>query len=210
MPNAISTVNEYLTLGCGRCNLFNTPECKVHNWSQELHLLRSIVTATDLVEEIKWGMPCYTYNDKNVAMIGAFKNYCFLSFFKGSLMKDPYKILTATGENSHVAKILKFTSFVEIEAVANYIPSYLLEAINLEKANIKVPKAPTPTLEIPIEFQKVLKENKVLKSAFDALTPGRQRSYLLHFNGAKQSKTRDTRIEKCIPLILTGKGFNEY
>ncbi|OEK01046.1 hypothetical protein BFP97_05780 [Roseivirga sp. 4D4] len=203
------TVDNYLIEGCGRCPLGATPDCKVHNWTSELKLLRSTVQACGLVEECKWGAPCYTFNGKNVLMISAFKNYCAISFFKGVLLNDSLGNLVKPGENSQSARLLKFTSLKEIQEIIPDIKAYIFEAIEVEKAGLEVTfkKNPEP---VPEELQTKFDEDPSLQNAFESLTPGRQRGYIIHFSQPKQSKTRVSRIEKCIPKILKGEGFHDH
>ena len=201
-------VDLYLVEGCGRCSLGGTPECKVHSWTEELKQLRRIVLDCGLREEVKWSMPCYTFKDANILMVSAFKEYCALSFFKGSLLKDADGLMHKPGENSQAARLFKFTSIQQIVEMEPTLKAYIYEAIEIEKAGLKVQfkKHPEP---IPKELQQKLDENPELKGAFETLTPGKQRGYILHFSQPKQSKTRTSRIEKCIPRILAGKGFHD-
>lgn len=201
-------VDNYLAEGCGRCNLVGTPQCKVFTWQQELILLRSIILDCGLTEEVKWSNPCYTYNTKNVLMLGAFKAYCFISFFKGTLLTDSENILDKAGENSQHGRLIKFTKDSDIAAMEKTIKQYIKQAIEIEKAGLKVETVANPE-PIPVEFKEAMDENPELKSAFFALTPGRQRSWVLHFSSAKQAQTRISRIEKCTPKILQGKGFHD-
>lgn len=201
-------VNTYLAEGCGRCALGGTPDCKVHSWTNELKLLRQVVLDCGLTEESKWGVPCYTYHGDNIAVVSAFKNYACLSFFKGALLQDNHKILDKPGENTQSARIIKITSTKQVQALSPTLKAYIFEAIEVEKAGLKVSfeKAPEP---IPEELASKFKEEPNLKAAFEALTPGRQRGYILHFSQPKQAKTRVSRIEKCIPKIMEGKGFHD-
>ncbi len=202
------SVDNYFIEGCGRCPLAATPQCKVHSWIPELELLRTIVLECGLTEESKWGVPCYTYQNKNVLIISAFKKYCSINFFKGALFSAHQGILEAPGENSQAARMIKFTKKAQIEAIINEIRSCVYEAIEVEKAGLKVPfkKSPEP---LPEELLTKFDEDPILKSAFDALTPGRQRGYILHFSQPKQSKTRTSRILKCTSMILAGIGLND-
>ncbi|MCI5080185.1 MAG: YdeI/OmpD-associated family protein [Saprospiraceae bacterium] len=202
-------VDHFLLEGCGRCPLGGTPECKVHDWQEVLIALRQIVLTSGLQEERKWGVPCYTHDGANVVLIGAFKNDCTISFLKGSLMKDPDGVLIKAGENSHVARIIRFTSADQVWNLEAILKKYLAEAIAIEKAGLKVEKGPTVKEAIPEEFQRKLEELPALKAAYEALTPGRKRGYLIYFSQAKQSKTRAARVEKYIPKILEGKGFHD-
>lgn len=202
-------VNVYFTAGCGRCELTNTPECKVHNWTEELEILREIVLECGLTEELKWGVPCYTFEGNNVVIIGAFKEYCALSFFKGVLLKDASGILSKQGENSQAGRLVKFTNIQQIIEKEAILKSYIQEAVEIEKAGLKVAYKDVSEYEIPDELQNKLNENEAFKNAFHALTPGRQKGYILHFSQPKQSKTRESRIEKSMPQIFLGKGLND-
>ena len=202
-------VNLYLQEGCGRCPLGGTPDCKVHSWTQELQRLRAIVLECGLIEEVKWGVPCYTFQQKNVLILSAFKAYCSISFFKGSLLSDPKGILVKPGPHSQAARLLKFTHLTEIEDLAADIPSYIFEAIEVERAGLKVAFTQHPE-PIPEELEQAFAEDPVLKSAFEALTPGRQRGYILYFSAPKQSKTRISRIEKNTEKILSGVGLHDH
>lgn len=203
-----SKVDLYLKEGCGRCEYYATPKCKVHTWSNELKALRNILLNCGFNEEYKWSQPCYTVDGKNILILSAFKNYCSLNFFKGSLLKDPKGILVKAGENSQAARQIRFTSVKEVVKQEALLKAYLNEAIELEKAGkkVKFKKNPEP---MPNELEDVLKKNAELKKAFEALTPGKQRGYILFFTQPKQSKTRISRIEKCIPKILEGKGMHD-
>lgn len=201
-------VEKYFVDGCGRCPFYETPQCKVRQWSRELAELRRIVLNTGLTEESKWGVPCYTYHQKNVVTVSAFKAYSCISFFKGSLLEDKEGLLVKPGENSQAGRLLKFSNVQDMLAKERTIRSYVFEAIELEKASIEVKftKNPEP---IPDEFEAAMRNSQELKEAFEALTPGRQRGYILHFSQPKQSKTRVSRIEKCVQKILDGKGFQD-
>lgn len=201
-------VDLYLQEGCGRCKLYRTPACKVHRWVPVLDALREILSVSGLKEEIKWSVPCYTWNGKNVLILAAFKEYAALNFFKGSLLPDPECLLIRAGDNSHVARQMRFLSVSDVQKYADKIQVYLQEAIQIEKEGKKV--APNTQKEpIPDEFLEVLNQQPQLKIAFYKLTPGRQRAYILHFSQPKQSKTRISRIEKCIEKILSGKGLHD-
>ena len=176
-------------------------------WKMEYQELRNIVLNCTLVEELKWGVPCYTYKKSNIILIHGFKNYCALLFHKGVLLKDTNKILIQQTENVQSARQLRFSNLQEIIHLESTIKDYVFEAIEVEKARIEVKMKKTSEFEFPDEFKKVLNDNSDLKSAFNALTPARQRGYLLYFSQAKQSKTRNSRIEKSIPKILIGKGL---
>ncbi|MCT2409590.1 YdeI family protein [Chryseobacterium antibioticum] len=180
-----------------------------NQWQKEFEKLRTIILGTGLEEELKWGCPCYTHHSRNIVLIHGFKEYCALLFFKGALLNDTENILIQQSENVQAARQIRFTGLKEITDLQKVIPTYVYEAIEVEKSGIKVPMKKTKEFDMPEEFQNKLDENPELKEAFEALTPGRQRAYLLHFSSAKQSKTREARIEKYIPQILTGKGLND-
>lgn len=201
-------VDEYFTVGCGRCPLGNTPECKVNKWKDELRLLRALVLECGLSEESKWGFPCYTLQTENILLLGAFKEYCALSFFKGVLLDDPAGILSKPGENSQAVRLIRFGNVREITGQAALLKTYIYAAIEVEKAGLKVAFKKTQD-PIPEEFRHKLDENPALQIAFDALTPGRQRGYLLYFSAPKQPQTRQNRIEKCMQQILDGKGLHD-
>ena len=182
---------------------------KSEKWREELKLLRSIVTDSELTEEFKWGVPCYTIKNSNVVLIHVFKEYCALLFVKGSLLRDPEGILISQTEHTQASRQIRFTGVQEISTMRLILKAYLQEAIAAEKSGLKVEFKPTEEYPVPEEFQKKCEENPDLKKAFDALTPGRQRGYLLYFSEPKQAKTREARVEKVIPQILTGKGLND-
>ncbi|WP_421976235.1 YdeI/OmpD-associated family protein [Roseivirga seohaensis] len=204
-----TNVDLYFTEGCGRCPLGGTPGCKVNRWPQELNQLRRIVLDCGLTEESKWGVPCYTFQGNNIGVISAFKEYASLSFFKGALLEDTNGILDKPGENTQAARLIKFTNARQIMEMEPILKAYIYEATEVEKAGLKVELKKTAEFNMPEEFQKALDENPDLKTAFEALTPGRQRGYLLHFSQPKQSKTREARIEKCTHRIFEGKGLND-
>lgn len=182
---------------------------KEEKWKAELEQLRAIVLDCHLAEELKWGVPCYTFEKANIVLIHAFKDYCALLFFKGALMKDPDKILIQQTENVQAARQVRFTNLKEIESKKEVLIQYTYEAAEIEKAGLKVELKKVSEFEIAQEFQVKLDSDPDLKKAFYALTPGRQRAYLLHFSQPKQSKTREGRVEKNIPNILIGKGLND-
>ena len=182
---------------------------KAKKWQAETKKLRRISLDCGLTEELKWGKPCYTYQKSNVVLIHGFKEYCALLFMKGTLLKDPNGILVQQTENVQAARQIRFTNVREIVEMEPILKAYIKEAIKVEKAGLEVDYKKTSEFAVPEEFQNRLIESPALKTAFDALTPGRQRGYLLHFSAAKQSKTRETRIEKCLQQILDGKGLNE-
>jgi len=178
-------------------------------WRKELEQLRMIILDCGLTEELKWGVPCYTFLKRNVVIIGGLKECCVLSFFKGALLNDADGILTKPGENTRVGRLIRFTNVREIVRMEPILKAYIYEAVEVEKAGLKVSVKKSAEPGIPQEFQNKLKGNPALKSAFYALTPGRQRAYILYFSGPKQSKTRASRVEKCMRQILRGKGLND-
>ncbi len=182
---------------------------KANQWQAEFENLRTIVLDCELTEELKWGHPCYTFQKKNIVLMHGFNEYCAFLFFKGALLKDNEGILIRQTENVQSARQVRFTNVREIVELEATLKAYIVEAIELEKAGIKVEYKETSEFNIPEEFQKKLDEFPALKTAFEALTPGRQRAYILYFSGAKQAKTRESRIEKHIQKILKGKGLND-
>ena len=178
-------------------------------WQKEYEKLRTIILDCGLAEELKWGCPCYTFQNTNIVLIHGFKEYCALLFFKGALLNDPNSILIQQTENVQSARQVRFTNVREIVKMDKVLKAYVYEAIEVEKAGLKVKLKKTPDFKIPEEFQKQLDKKPALKKAFEALTPGRQRAYLLYFSAPKQSKTRESRIEKSIKQILKGKGLND-
>ncbi len=182
---------------------------KAVKWQEELELMRTIALECQLTEELKWGNPCYMYQDSNVVLIHAFKEYCAFLFFKGALMKDTDGILIQQSENVQAARHIRFTSLKEIVDLKPILKTYIYQAIEIEKAGLKVKLKKTSDFPVSEEFQKKIDENPELKKAFESLTPGRQRAYLLHFSQPKQSKTREARVEKHAQNILDGKGLND-
>ena len=180
---------------------------KAQRWQDEVGKLRSIILDCGLTEELKWGCPCYTLQKSNIVLIHDFKEYCALLFFKGALLHSNDGILIQQSENVQSARQIRFTDLAQIVELEPVLKAYVFEAIEVEKAGLKVELKKTTEFTVVDEFQNKLDALPALKTAFEALTPGRQRNYLLHFSSAKQSKTREARIEKCIPLILDGKGL---
>ena len=178
-------------------------------WQEEYNKLREIILDCDLIEELKWGQPCYTFEKSNIVLIHGFKEYCALLFFKGALLKDPKGILVQQTENVQAARQIRFTNVAEIVKMKPILKKYIYEAIEVEEAGLKVELKKTTEFAMPEEFQKKLDKNRALKTAFYELTPGRQRGYLLYFSKAKQSKTRESRIEKYMQHILDGKGLDD-
>jgi uncharacterized protein YdeI (YjbR/CyaY-like superfamily) len=182
---------------------------KAKKWQEELGLLRTIALDCGLNEELKWGVPCYTHQGANIVLIHAFKDYCAFLFFKGALLKDSKGLLIQQTKNVQAARQIRFTGVKEIAKMKVALKAYIHEAIEVEKAGLKVEMKKTSEFSMPEEFQKVLDKNPALNKAFKALTPGRQRAYLLYFSSAKQAKTREARIEKYTPQILRGKGLDD-
>jgi uncharacterized protein YdeI (YjbR/CyaY-like superfamily) len=180
---------------------------KAKKWRQEFEKLRMVCLDCGLTEELKWGKPCYSYQEKNIVLIHGFKEYCALLFMKGALLKDPKGILIRQTENVQAARQIRFINVREIVEMEPILKAYIKEA--KEKAGLEVEYKKTSEFVMPEEVQKRLDRSPALKQAFDALTPGRQRGYLLYFSAAKQSKTRESRIEKCVQQILNGKGLND-
>jgi len=182
---------------------------KSQKWQEELAQLRIIVLACGLTEELKWGVPCYTFEKSNVVLIHVFKEYCAILFVKGALLPDTKHILIQQTENTQAARQIRFTHVREIVETEAILKAYIQEAISVEKAGLEVDLKKTTQFSVSQEFQNKLAEIPALKTAFEALTPGRQRAYLLYFSAPKQSKTREARVEKCMPHILLGKGLHD-
>lgn len=182
---------------------------KAKKWQKELEQLRTIILDCGLDEELKWGSPCYTFQQRNIVLLHVFKDYCAMLFFKGALLNDAKGILVQQTKNVQAARQVRFTNAKEITRLSPTLKAYIYEAIEVEKAGLKVALKKTAEFAMPEEFQNRLNKNAALKKAFAALTPGRQRGYLLYFSSAKQPKTRESRIEKHIPQILRGKGLQD-
>ena len=182
---------------------------KAKKWRDEFEKLRKVCLDCGLTEELKWGKPCYMYQESNIVLIHGFKDYCALLFMKGALLKDANGILIQQTENVQAARQIRFTNVREIVKMEPILKAYIKEAIEVEKAGLEVDYKKTSEFVIPEEFQNSLDESPALKAAFDALTPGRQRGYLFYFSQPKQSKTRESRVERCVQQILDGKGLND-
>ena len=182
---------------------------KEKQWQEEIKKLRTIILDCQLTEELKWGVPCYTFQKSNIALIHVFKEYCAVLFVKGALLKDTRDILIQQTENVQAARQIRFTNLQEIVEMGPILKEYIYEAIEVEKAGLKVNYKKATEFSIPDEFQNKLDDNLALETAFYALTPGRQRAYLLYFSAPKQSKTREARAAKCVRQILKGKGLND-
>jgi uncharacterized protein YdeI (YjbR/CyaY-like superfamily) len=180
---------------------------KSKTWPEELQQLRALLLSLPLTEELKWGKPCYTFNDANVVILLPLKEYCALLFAKGVLLKDPHHLLIKAGENTQAARQIRLTTAQEITAKKAALKAYIQNAIEVEKAGLEVTYKKISEHQVPEELQKQLDRNPALKKAFTALTPGRQRAYFIHISGAKQPATRESRVQKCLPQILKGKGL---
>jgi uncharacterized protein YdeI (YjbR/CyaY-like superfamily) len=196
-------------MGCGtRGGKMKVPYAK--KWQKETDDLRQIARDCGLTEELKWSKPCFTYQNGNVAIIIPLKDVCAFSFFKGALLKDPKHVLQKVSEHTQAGRWIRFTSATEISALRPTLKKYIEEAILVEKSGRKVPLKKASEYVVPEELQVRLKASRELKAAFEALTPGRRKSYIFHVSGAKQPKTRVARAQKCVPMILSGRGFNEF
>ncbi len=201
-------VDEYLQIGCGRCPRGGTPACSVNRWRPLLVELRRIVLETGLIEERKWGVPCYTVDCKNVILIGSFLEYVVISFLKGGLLSDPHNVLQKSGPNSQVGRIIRFTEIETLLEMEPIIHEYVREATENERNGLSVVTKPVPE-SVPDELQRMFNEDPSFEAAFYSLTPGRQRGYLIHFGQAKQPETRMRRIEKHIDRIFEGLGMHD-
>jgi len=182
---------------------------KAQKWQEEFEKLRMIILDCQLTEELKWGVPCYTFQKGNIVLIHGFKEYCALLFIKGALLHDAHGILIQQTENVQAGRQIRFTNVREIVAMETILKAYIYEAIEVEKAGLEVNFKKNTEFIIPEEFQNKFDEIPTLKTSFEALTPGRQRAYILYFSEPKQSKTRESRVEKCMQQILNGKGLND-
>lgn len=204
-PGMITDIEDYFTMGCGRCERFDTPDCSTRRWETGLLDLRRICRAAGLAETVKWGHPCYIHAGRNIAIIGAFRGDFRLTFFNAALMKDPEGMLEKRGPNSQHKDMLRFTHIDHVAEMETVIRSYLAEAMAYADAGINPPKA-NATLDLPKELVEALEADPILAEAFDNLTPGRQTSYVINLNSAKKAETRVARIARFRPKILAGKG----
>lgn len=202
-------VDAYLADGCGRCPRFRTPSCSVHAWQAELVALRAILLDCGLKEEVKWSAPCYTHRGGNVAILGALRDHCSLGFFKGALLADPERVLEAPGAHSQSTRRILFRRPAEVSDLEPAIRTLIGAAIALEEAGAKVPFRDPAQHPIPAELEERLHADPELRHAWEALTPGRRRGYALHIGQAKQPATRHSRISRCVPRILEGKGLQD-
>jgi uncharacterized protein YdeI (YjbR/CyaY-like superfamily) len=203
------SIDVFLTDGCGRCSKFATDACTVRIYAPEIEALRSIALSVFQEETMKWGAPCYSHNGKNVVMLFSFKDNCGFSFFKGPLLADAHQMLVAPSENAQTFRLLRFTKLAQIIEKQDAIRSYLFEALEVEKAGLKLKPTPVTEFPVPEELQAQFQSYPEFEAAFYALTPGRQKNYLRHFNEAKQSTTKTSRIEKYKPFIFKGIGIDE-
>jgi len=201
-------VDLYIADGCGRCDYYATDKCKARTWQLELQHVRQIMLESDLMEEIKWGVPVYTHQGKNIVIIGALKDCVTIGFFKGVLLKDKKKILEQQGQSVQSARIIRFTSVDQVINLSDTIKEYISEAIALEESGAKV-EFKKDLEPIPNELLEKFEELPALKTAFYALTPGKQRGYIIHFSQPKQTQSRISRIEKCLDKIMNGEGFHD-
>lgn len=202
-------VDTYFAEGCGRCPLGGTPDCKVHRWSDIMRYLRMLMIDCGLTETRKWGVACYMYQKSNVLVLGVTKDCCSLGFFKGALLSNFDGRLAKPGDDSQATRQLKFASLKEAQQMEDAIKSHVFEAIEIEKAGMKVTFKTIEETDFPEELLEAFTSNPQLEQAFRALTPGRQKGYIIHFKQAKQSSTRHQRIIKATPLIMQGKGMND-
>jgi uncharacterized protein YdeI (YjbR/CyaY-like superfamily) len=209
MPEMITDIEDYFSKGCGRCDRFATADCSTRQWEQGLLALRRICKESGLTETVKWGQPCYMHEDRNIVGFGALRGDFRLRFFNSALLKDPENLLQKQGPNTQNADMLCFTSNEQVEELEPVIKAYLQEAIGYAKAGIK-PIKKQAEFELPEELIDALDADPEMADAFHSLTPGRQRSYAINLNGAKQSATRIARITKFRSKILAGKGATEY
>lgn len=201
-------VDLFIADGCGRCDYYATDKCKVRLWQMELQHLRQIMLETGLVEDVKWGVPVYTHQDKNIVIVSALKDCVTFGFFKGVLLSDPKKILEQQGPSVQSARIIRFTAVDQIINLTDTIKEYVKEAVVIEESGVKV-EFKKDLEPIPDELNDMFEDLPALRDAFYALTPGKQRGYIIHFSQAKQSASRINRIEKCIDKIMNGEGFHD-
>lgn len=204
-----TTVDQFMAGGCGRCELANTPSCKVNPWLAVLIELRKLVLTCDLKETVKWGVPCYTHQDKNVLLLHVFKDHCGISFMQGNLLDDPYGLLVQPTENSYTGRQMRYYKPEDVIRDQDQIRTYVFAAMELIERGVKSESKPVSAYEVPEELKEAFKADQAFELAFQALTPGRQKGYLLHFAQAKQAATRSGRIAKWKPQIMKGLGFHD-
>lgn len=208
MNRAPESVEVYLQEGCGRCARGGTPECSALKWGEGLRQLRRIVQECGLTETIKWSQPCYVLGKRNILIVAAFREYCFLAFFRGNLLSDPEGLLVKAGEHTQEGRQIRFTDPSEILRLEPVLKAYICEAMAAAEAP-PTAKQPAAVLPRPAELEALMAENAAFRMAFEALTPGRQRGYLMYFSQPKNAETRRRRVEQCIPKIQEGKGLND-
>ena len=201
-------VDLFIADGCGRCDYYATDKCKVRSWQMELQHLRQIMLETGLVEDVKWGVPVYTHQGKNIVIVSALKDCVTFGFFKGVLLSDPKKILEQQGPSVQSARIIRFTAVDQIINLTDTVKEYVKEAVVIEESGVKV-EFKKDLEPIPDELNDMFEDLPALRDAFYALTPGKQRGYIIHFSQPKQSASRINRIEKCIDKIMNGEGFHD-
>ena len=201
-------VDLFIADGCGRCDYHATDKCKVRSWQMELQHLRQIMLETGLVEDVKWGVPVYTHQDKNIVIVSALKDCVTFGFFKGVLLSDPKKILEQQGPSVQSARIIRFTAVDQVLNLSNTIKEYVKEAVVIEESGVKV-EFKKDLEPVPDELNGMFEALPALREAFYALTPGKQRGYIIHFSQPKQSASRISRIEKCMDKIMNGEGFHD-
>ena len=201
-------VDLFIADGCGRCDYYATDKCKVRSWQMELQHLRQIMLETGLIEEVKWGVPVYTHQGKNIVIVSALKDCVAFGFFKGVLLSDPKKILEQQGPSVQSARIIRFTAVDQIINLSDTIKEYVKESVVIEESGVKV-EFKKDLEPIPDELNDMFEDLPALRDAFYALTPGKQRGYIIHFSQPKQSTSRISRIEKCIDKIMNGEGFHD-
>lgn len=201
-------VDLFIADGCGRCDYYATDKCKVRSWQMELQHLRQIMLETGLVEDVKWGVPVYTHQGKNIVIVSALKDCVTFGFFKGVLLSDPKKILEQQGPSVQSARIIRFTAVDQIINLTDTVKEYVKEAVVIEESGVKV-EFKKDLEPIPDELNDMFEDLPALRDAFYALTPGKQRGYIIHFSQPKQSASRISRIEKCIDKIMNGEGFHD-
>lgn len=204
----ISHFEDYFSAGCGRCELFSTPDCATRQWAEGLSKLRRLCIDAGLQETVKWAHPCYMHAGRNIAGLGAFRTDFRLRFFNPALLQDSVRVLVKQGDNTRHPDVIRFTDHTQVDALASTIVDYLREAMGYAETGAR-PSTEVAEMQLPIELREVLNSDSTLAEAFDRLTPGRQRSYILHLTSAKQSATRVSRIHACRDKILAGKGLLE-
>jgi uncharacterized protein YdeI (YjbR/CyaY-like superfamily) len=204
----VRDLDTFLRDGCGRCERFASDDCNARRWAAPIAAMRALLAGTALVEEMKWGSPCYAIDGRNVASLSSRNDGCVLGFFQGAALDDPRVLLRAPGPNTRTARVLVVTSADEVRDLAPALLALIDQAIHNARTGVRSPPPSEPE-PVPEELEERLATDARLRDAFDALTPGRKRSHILHIQGAKQRETRERRVEKCAPKILAGLGFNE-